>query len=153
MFFVYGFLYNAAGCISCLIFGLIGDCVQFKKLFIILPILLLLVSYTFIKYFEKDIILLLETILVSFAYNGFNIIFDSHLMKVYGLENYTEILGIIRSSRAISEILGIILNFTLDNQSEIYKVIYFVTGCFSLISLVLGLYESDNKFNYKFSNR
>ena len=50
MFFVYGALYNVAGCISCLIFGLIGDLVQFRILFIILSILLLLVCYTFIKY-------------------------------------------------------------------------------------------------------
>lgn len=148
MFFVYGALYNASGCISSLIFGIIGDLVQFRILFIFLSIILLFVSYTFIKYFEKDIILILETVLVSFVYNGFNIIFNSHIMKVYGMENYIEILGIFRSSRGISEILGIILNFTLNNNNDIYKVIYGFTGCFSLISLGLGLYENENKFNY-----
>ena len=149
MFFVYGTLYNAAGCISCLIFGLIGDFVQFRILFIILSILLLLVSYTFIKYFESDLILLLETILVSIAYNGFNIIFDSHIMKVYGMENFIEIWGIIRSSRGISEILGIILNFALNNKNDIYKIIYGFTGFFSLISIGLGFYENESKFNYE----
>ena len=149
MFFVYGALYNVAGCISCLIFGLIGDLVQFRILFIILSILLLLVCYTFIKYFESDLILLLETILVSFAYNGFNIIFDTHIMKVYGMENFIEIWGIIRSSRGISEILGIILNFALNNKSDIYKIIYGFAGCFSLISLGLAFYENESKFNYE----
>ena len=149
MFFVYGALYNVAGCISCLIFGLIGDLVQFRILFIILSVLLLFVSYTFIKYFESDLILLLETILVSFAYNGFNIIFDSHIMKVYGMENFIEIWGIIRSSRGISEILGIILNFALNNKSDIYKIIYGFAGCFSLISLGLAFYENESKFNYE----
>jgi hypothetical protein len=149
MFFVYGALYNVAGCISCLIFGLIGDLVQFRILFIILSVLLLFVSYTFIKYFESDLILLLETILVSFAYNGFNIIFDSHIMKVYGMENFIEIWGIIRSSRGISEILGIILNFALNNKNDIYKIIYGFTGFFSLISIGLGFYENESKFNYE----
>lgn len=148
MFFVYGALYNTAGCISCLIFGLIGDYVQFRILFTILSILLLLVSYTIIKFFESDLIFLLETIIVSFAYNGFNIIFDSHIMKVYGMEYYIELWGIIRSSRGISEILGIILNFTLSNTSGVYKVIYGFSGCFSLISLALGLYENESKFIY-----
>ena len=149
MFFVYGALYNVAGCISCLIFGLIGDLVQFRILFIILSILLLLVCYTFIKYFESDLILLLETILASFAYNGFNIIFDTHIMKVYGMENFIEIWGIIRSSRGISEILGIILNFALNNKSDIYKIIYGFAGCFSLISLGLAFYENESKFTYE----
>ena len=149
MFFVYGALYNAAGCISCLIFGLIGDCVQFRILFIILSIILLLVSYTFIKYFESDLILILETILVSFVYNGFNIIFDSHIMKVYGIDNFIEIWGVIRSSRGVSEILGIILNFSLNNKDEIYKIIYGFAGCLSLISLGLGFNENETKFNYE----
>jgi len=149
MFFVYGALYNAAGCISCLIFGLIGDCIRFKILFIILSILSLLVTYTYIKFFESQLILALETLLVSIVYNAFNIIFDSHIMKVYGIENYIEIWGIIRSSRGISEILGIILNFALDNKNSIYKVIYGFAGCFSLISLGLSLYENEDKFNYE----
>jgi len=149
MFFVYGTLYNVAGCISCLIFGLIGDCVRFKILFIILSILSLLVTYTYIKLFESQLILALETLLVSIVYNAFNIIFDSHIMKVYGIENYIEIWGIIRSSRGISEILGIILNFSLDNTNSIYKIIYGFAGCFTLISMGLSLYENEDKFNYE----
>ena len=148
LFFIYGTLYHFAGCISCLIFGLIGNFVRFKILFIILSILSLFVTYTYIKLFENELILFLEAIFVSFVYNAFNIIFDSHIMKVYGIENYIEIWGIINSSRGISEILGIILNFFLDNNNSIYKIIYGFAGCFSLVSLGLSLYENEDKFNY-----
>ena len=149
MFFVYGTLYHVGGCISCLIFGLIGDCVRFKILFIILSILSLLVTYTYIKFFESQLILALETLLVSLVYNAFNIIFDSHIMKIYGIENYIEIWGIIQSSRGISEILGIILNCFLDYKNSIYKIIYGFAGCLSLISMGLSLYENEDKFNYE----
>jgi hypothetical protein len=70
-------------------------------------------------------------------------------MKVYGMENFIEIWGIIRSSRGISEILGIILNFALNNKNDIYKIIYGFTGFFSLISIGLGFYENESKFNYE----
>jgi len=149
MFFIYGAFYNLAGCISCLIFGLIGDCVRFKIVFIILSILLLLVPYTYIKWFENEFILVLEAMLISFVYNAFNIIFDSHIMKVYGIKNYNEMWGIIRSSRGISEILGIILNVFLDYKNGIYKIIYGFAGCLSIISMGLSLYENEDKFNYE----
>ena len=64
------------------------------------------------------------------------------------MENYTEIWGIIRSSEAITEILGIILNFTLERNSFIYKIIYGITGPLSLVSLGLGLFENEYKFDY-----
>ena len=116
-----------------IIFGIIGDCVQFRILFIILSIILLLVSYTFIKYFESDLILILETILVSFVYNGFNIIFDSHIMKVYGIDNFIEIWGVIRSSRGVSEILGIIVILFFALFWNFHYFIFVFSSCISYI--------------------
>ena len=90
---------------------------------------------------------------ISFVYNGYNIIIDPHMMKVYGIDNYIKIGGIIKSSEGICEILSVIFAFYLENsysgnKDSIYKNMYTISGCFSLISLVLGLFESDDKFNY-----
>ena len=147
-YFIFGGLYNIVACISSFIFGLIGDIVQFRILFTILSALLACTSFLYTYYFNGEFILFIITILISLIFNGFNIIFDSHIMKVYGMENHTEIWGIIRSPEAIIEILGIIFNFTLERNSFIYKIIYGITGPLSLVSLGLGLFEYEHKFDY-----
>ena len=146
--FLYGGLYNIVGCISSIIFGLFGDCVQFRILFGILSALLLVASFLYIKYFEGLLILFLEAMLVSLIYNGFSIIFDSHIMKVYGMENFIEMWGYIRASAGISHLFGIILNSILEINSPKYKIVYSITGLLSVISLGIGLYETDDKFDY-----
>ena len=113
--FLLGLLHNIVGCISLLIFTVIGDCFQFK---------------------------------ILFFSNAFNVIFDSHIMKIYGMDNFIIIWGVIRGSSGISEIVGIYCNFNLEENSYIYKIIYTVTGIFNLISSFLGLLESEDKFNY-----
>lgn len=147
-YFIFGGLYNIVACISSFIFGLIGDIVQFRILFTILSALLACTSFLYTYYFNGEFILFIITILISLIFNGFNIIFDSHIMKVYGMENHTEIWGIIRSPEAIIEILGIIFNFTLERNSFMYKIIYGITGPLSLVSLGLGLFEYEHKFDY-----
>ena len=82
-YFIFGGLFNIVGCISCIIFGILGDYIQFRILFIILAGLLSLTSIFYIVYFDGEFILFLETILVSLIYNGFNIIFDTHIINIY----------------------------------------------------------------------
>ena len=147
-YFIFGALYNVIGCLSCIIFGIIGDLVQFRILFIILSVLSSLASFFYIKYFDGEFILFLELTIISFVFNGFNIIFDSHIMNVYGMENFTEAWGIIRASAGISQIFGIILNFSLESNNPKYKIIYGFMEMFSLIALGFGLYEKEDKFNY-----
>ena len=121
-YFIFGALYHIVGCISCILFGLIGDLIQFKYLFTFLAIISSLASFYYIKYFEGEFILFLELILVSFAYNGFNVIFDAHIMKIYGMENFIEAWGITRASAGISQIFGIILNFALANNTSAMSI-------------------------------
>ena len=147
-YFIFGALYNAVGCISSLIFGLITDCVQFRILLVILAVLLSLSSFIYIYYFEGEFILFFIVILVSFVDNGFNILFDSHIMKVYGMDIYLEIWGVIRGSGRMSEIFAIILYYLLESHINIYKIIYGFIGIFSLISLGFGLFETEDKLNY-----
>ena len=148
LYFFFGGLYNIVGCISSIIFGLFGDCVQFRILFSILSILIWVTSFFYVKHFEGEFILFLETLLVSLIYNGFNIIFDSHIMKVYGMENFIEMWGYIRASAGISHLFGIILNSILEINSPKYKIVYSIAGVLSVISFGIGLYETEDKFDY-----
>ncbi len=147
-YFIFGALYNIVGCISCIIFGLLGDCIRFKILFIVLSVLSSLASFFYIKYLDGEFILFLEVIIASFVYNGFNIIFDSHIMNVYGMDYFTETWGITRASAGISQIFGIILNFSLENSNPKYKIVYGITELFSIVALGFGFYENDDKFDY-----
>ena len=122
--FIYELLFNMVGSVSYLIFAIIGDCFQFRILFVILSAILTGTSFMFIKYFDdEELFLLFGIILVSFVFSGFNIIFDRHIMNVYGREIYLEIWGIIRGFGGISEIFGIIFYFTLEEYSYIYKIL------------------------------
>ena len=147
-YFIFGGLYNIVGCISCLIFGILGDYIEFRILFIALSTLSSLTSILYVINFEGEFILFIETVLVSLIYNGFNIIFDSHIINIYGIDNFIEIWGFIRSSEGISHIFGIILNFILEINNPKYKIVYSITCLSSLISLGLGLFETEDKFNY-----
>ncbi len=146
--FLYALLYSIVGSISSLIFTIIGDFIQFRILFVFLSLLLSGSSFVLVYYLNEGFVLFLETIFVSFIFNGFNIIFDSHIMKVYGIENYIYILGIIRLSGGLSEICGIIFKFGLNYETYGYKIVYFTTGSFGLFSLGIGLFECENKYDY-----
>ena len=148
-----GAFYSIIGCVSSVIFALIGDKIQFRILFVVFVVLLNFSSFTFPLSFKNDIFFVCEIMVISFILNGFNIIIDPHMMKVYGMENYIEIGGVIRSSAGICEIASVIFAFYLENnysgsKNYVYNFIYMISGCTSLISLFLGIFENDEKFDY-----
>ena len=90
---------------------------------------------------------------MAFILRGYTIIIDPHIIKVYGIRNYIEIGGVIRSSAGLCEIISVVFAFYLENnfsgdKNYVYKVLYIISGSFNLISLVFGLFEGDDKFNY-----
>ena len=148
-----GAFYSIIGCISSVIFALVGDKIQFRILFVVFAVLLTFSSFTFPMSFKNDIFFVCEIMIISFVLNGFNIIIDPHMMKVYGMENYIEIGGAIRSSAGICEIASVIFAFYLENnysgsKNYVYNFIYMISGCTNLISLFLGIFENDEKFDY-----
>ena len=150
---IVGALCSITGCLSSIIFSLIGDKIQFRYIICLFGILLTVTSFTFPLSFNNDFLFVLEILAVAFSLNGFNVIIDPHLMKVFGMENFVEICGVIRSSSGIAEIFSVILAFYLENyftgsKDHAYKWMYFISGISGLISFVLGLFESDEKFDY-----
>ena len=147
-------LYSIIGCISSIIFALIGDKIYFRILFVLFSFLLTLVSFSFPLSFNNDIFFVSQILTMAFILRGYNIIIDPHIIKVYGINNYIEIGGIIRSSAGICEIFSVILAFYLENsfsgdKNKVYKLMYIISGCFNFISLILGIFEGDDKFNYE----
>jgi MFS family permease len=148
-----GAFWSITCCLSSIIFSLIGDKIQFRYIFCSLGILLTVTSFAFPLSFHYEVLFILEILAVAFSLNGFNVIIDPHLMKVFGMENFVEICGVIRSSSGIAEIFSVILAFYLENyftgsKDHAYKWMYFISGFSGLISFVLGLFESDEKFDY-----
>ena len=147
LYIFYEIGYNIIASIAFLLFAIIGDCIQFRFLFVFLSGLLSVISFIFA--FDDDIFFFAIGVLISsFVFSGFIVIFDAHIMKVYGMQNYNHIWGIVRASGGISEIFGIIFNFILERNSSVYKIIYGIIGCFNLLSLFLCLFEKEDKFNY-----
>ncbi len=150
---IVGALCSITGCLSSIVFSLVGDKLQFRFIFCLFGILLTINSFIFPLSFHNEILFILEVLVVAFSLNGFNIIIDPHLMKVFGMENFVEICGVIRSSSGIAEIFSVILAFYLENyftgsKDHAYKWMYFISGVSSFTSFVLSLFENDEKFNY-----
>ena len=150
---IVGALCSITGCLSSIIFSLIGDKIQFRYIICLFGILLTVTSFAFPLSFNNEVLFVLEILAVAFSLNGFNVIIDPHLMKVFGMENFVEICGVIRSSSGIAEIFSVTLAFYLENyftgsKDHAYKWMYFISGISGLISFVLGLFESDEKFDY-----
>ena len=146
-------LYSTIGCLSSIIFAFIGDKIKFKILFVLFSFLLTIVSFAFPLSFNSDIFFISEVLIMAFILRGYSIIIDPHIIKVYGINNYIEIGGIISSSAGICEIVSVILAFYLENyfsgnKDYLYRIMYIISGCFNLVSLVLGLFEDDDKFDY-----
>ena len=74
-------------------------------------------------------------------------------MKVYGRENFVEISGIVKSASRIAEICSVFLafyleNYMTENKDYAYKWMYCISGFSGFISFILGIFISDDKFNY-----
>ena len=146
-------LYSLMGCISSLIFGLIGDKIQFRILFVLLSFCLVIVSFCFPLSFKNDIFYISEVLIMIFVSKGYNTIIDSHFIQVYGIKNFVEIGGIIKTPGGICEVLCVIISFYLENhftgdKNLMYKYMYIVTGISNIISLILGCFEGDDIFIY-----
>ena len=149
-----GSLLSIVHCFSGLLFSFIGDQIQFRTIFCSFSLILTIISFIFPLSFNKDILFILGILIVEFVHKGFNIIIDPHIMIVFGMENFVETTGVIRSSSGFAEIISIIFAFYLENfftgnKDFTYKFMYLISCFSSLISFILGLFENDDKFNYQ----
>ena len=146
-------LYSISSSLASVIMALIGDKIQFNIIFISFSILLSIISFSFPFTFNNDYLFISEVLMIAFIFNGFNVIMAPHIMKVFGIEIYSEIGGIIGSSAGISEIICVIFAFYLENyfsgnKNTVYHVMYIISGCMSLISMIFGFFEKVDKFKY-----
>ena len=146
-------LYSISSSIASVIMALFGDKIHFKIIFIFFAFLLSIVSFSFPFTFNNDFLFISEVLSVAFIYNGVEIVIGPYIMKVFGIEIYTEIGGIIGSSVGISEIICVVFAFYLENyfsgnKNIVYSSMYFISGCLSLISMILGFFEKVDKFKY-----
>jgi hypothetical protein len=147
-------LYSLTGCIVSILFSLIGDRISFRFTFVFFSFCLTVVSFCYPLSFKNDIFYICEVLVMVFILRGYNIIIDPHIIKVYGIDNFIELGGYIKLSTGISEILCIIFVFYLENhisgnKDTIYKFMYIISGIFNFISLILGVFETDEKFDYE----
>ena len=146
-------LYNISSSTASVIMALIGDKIQFRIIFILFSFLLSFISFTFPSAFNNDYLFVSEILLLSFLFNGFIINLGPHVMKVYGIDMYSEIGGIFSASFGIGEIICVVFAFYLENyfsgnKDTVYHFMYITSGCLNLLSMCIGFFENDDKFKY-----
>ena len=143
-----GALYSLACCLTSITMALIGDKIKFKYIFIMFAFMLTIAAFSFPLSFNNPFLFIFNVMCISFIYNGYNIIIDPYMIKIYGIDNYIKIGGAIRASEGVCEIFSIIFAFYLENyislnKDYIYKFMFIISGCFNLLSLILGFYENE----------
>ena len=146
-------LYNISSSTASIVMAFIGDKIQFKIIFILFSFLLSFISFSFPSSFNNDFLFVSEILLLSFIFNGFNIILGPHIMKIYGIDMYSEIGGILAASFGIGEIICVVFAFYLENyfsgnKDTTYHYMYFISGFLNLFSMCFGFFENDDKFKY-----
>lgn len=145
-------LYSIIGGFSSVIFYFFAEKINFKVLLVLFAFSLSVISFIFPITFNYHFIFVIEILIISFILTGYKIIIESYITKIYDIGNYIKI-GIIRSCAGLSEILSSGLAFYLQNIfsgniNYVFKLMYIISGCSNLISLVIGLYEIDDKSRY-----
>ena len=146
-------LYSISSSTASVVMALFGDKMQFRIIFILFSFLLSFISFTFPSAFNNDYLFVSEILLLSFLFNGFIINLGPHVMKVYGIDMYSEIGGIFSASFGIGEIICVVFAFYLENyfsgnKDTVYHFMYITSGCLNLLSMCIGFFENDDKFKY-----
>ena len=146
-------LYSISSSTASIVMAFIGDKIQFRIIFILFSFLLSFISFSFPSSFNNDFLFVSEILLLSFIFNGFNIILGPHIMKIYGIDMYSEIGGILAASFGIGEIICVVFAFYLENyfsgnKDTTYHYMYFISGFLNLFSMCFGFFENDDKFKY-----
>ena len=145
-------------CAATLIFSTLSDYVQFRYLYLVFTVLSSLVGFVFCFTFKSPILFTIVILLNSVVFAGKMSITSPHFMKVFGLKYYIEIGGVIGLSRVFMSPLCTVFIFLFETyiaapengkivSDTPYIILFFVTGLLNLISAVLCLFETEEKFS------
>ncbi len=138
--------------ISTPLFGFLADKVPYRFLLSFVSISSLFCNFFFCYSFNNEPIFLGIVVYMNFIVGAYCQIIYPHYMKVFGMKYYIEVSGIIGLSNAILSPLCSVFAFCIEkyieNKDFAYKIIFNSSAGLGAMSFILGLFESEEEFNY-----
>ena len=141
--------------ISTPLFGFLADKIQFRILICIVSIVVSLSAFFFFNSYRYKNLLCILVMLIQFVDSGEAQTGSPHFMKVFGLEYYIEVLGVIGLSSIFLSPLCSFLAFYIgviedEKKRDLgLKIMYITGGGLSIISIILTVFETEEPFNYE----
>lgn len=135
------------------LFGFLADKVQYRILICILNTCVTIASFIFFYSYEHENLFFFLIMLMRFIMGGEIQVGNPHFMKVFGLEYFIEIAGIIGLSTLFLSPLCSFLAFYIGKMEEkrdlALKIMYMTGGGLSFVSVILAAFETEEPFNYE----
>lgn len=135
-------------------FGFLSDKIPFRILYSIISAITSVVGFAFCYSFDSDNLFMVMVCGMNFILGGYIAVLPPHYMKVFGMKYYVEVGGVVGFANVIMGPICSLFAYFVENGVEdkifAYRIIFITGAAMNIVSLVIGIFESDEEFDYGF---
>lgn len=139
-------------CLGGFVIGLLCDYLPIKFLLLFILGVESIIGYFYCLTFDSNVLFFIFTNICSFTSGGFYSVKDYHLIRVYGVDLYVVLIGLINFFSSIVVLSLTPLSFSFEKSDKTSKVPYWIMfiifGTFSAIGFALSFFIKDDSFDY-----
>ena len=135
-------------------FGFLSDKIPFRILYTVIAAITSFVGFAFCYSFGSVTIFMIMVCGMNFILGGYIAVLPPHYMKVFGMKYYVEVGGVVGFANVIMGPICSLFAYFVENGVEdkifAYRIIFITGAAMNIVSLVIGVFESDEEFDYGF---
>ena len=135
-------------------FGFLSDKIPFRVLYTFIAAITSVVGFAFCYSFESENLFMVMVCGMNFILGGYIAVLPPHYMKVFGMKYYVEVGGVVGFANVIMGPICSLFAYFVENGVEdkifAYRIIFITGAAMNIVSLVIGMFESDEEFDYGF---
>ena len=135
-------------------FGFLSDKIPFRVLYTFIAAITSVVGFGFCYSFNSENLFMVMVCGMNFILGGYIAVLPPHYMKVFGMKYYVEVGGVVGFANVIMGPICSLFAYFVENGVEdkifAYRIIFITGAAMNIVSLVIGMFESDEEFDYGF---
>ena len=135
-------------------FGFLSDKIPFRVLYTFIAAITSVVGFSFCYSFDSENLFMVMVCGMNFILGGYIAVLPPHYMKVFGMKYYVEVGGVVGFANVIMGPICSLFAYFVENGVEdkifAYRIIFITGAAMNIVSLVIGMFESDEEFDYGF---
>ena len=135
-------------------FGFLSDKIPFRILYSFIAAITSVVGFAFCYTFNAENLFMVMVCGMNFILGGYIAVLPPHYMKVFGMKYYVEVGGVVGFANVIMGPICSLFAYFVENGVEdkifAYRIIFITGAAMNIVSLVIGIFESDEEFDYGF---